>query len=131
MLENLTIQDIALFIGFLGVIFGVPFSIAKYTNSLKLQLKEMQTSIEKLETNFNNKIDDLRQEFNLKNKDILDELQRTTTELQHANSNNKILYKVVKGLIDFQVKNSQDAELKEIKKEFDEATINTATTIKL
>ena len=131
MLENLTIQDVALFISFLGVIFGVPFSIAKYTNSLKLQLKEMQTSIEKLETNFNNKIDDLRQEFNLKNKDILDELQKTTTELQHANSNNKILYKVVKGLIDFQVKNSQDIELKEIKKEFDEATINTATTINL
>lgn len=130
MLESLTISDLAWVITSLGVVFGLPFAFAKYTNNLKGQLKEMQGSIERLEENFNNKINQLKDDFNLKNKNLMDELAKTTKELEKSNNNNRVLYKVVKVLLDYEAKTSQDAELKEIKSEFDEITINTATQLK-
>lgn len=129
MLESITISDLALVITSLGVVFGLPFTFARYLSGIKTQLKEMQGAITKLEENFNNKITQLEADFNLKNKGLIEELTKTTKELEKSNSNNKVLYKVVKVLVDFEAKTSQDDEIKKIKTEFDAETINKATQL--
>lgn len=106
MFQDITIEGLASIITALTVIFGVPFAFSKYLNKMKEALSE------------------LKRESEEKDKKILEELENTRKILEKSTNLNVSLYKIVKVLLEYELKNnSNDDELKKIKEEFDSITL--------
>lgn len=110
MLSTLSITDVASIITCLGVIFGVPYSIACYKNKLTKNIDGIKQDISNLKRDFDIKLTQVKDELNTKNIQTEQELQRILQELRRSNDSNRVLFKVVKALIDFECSKNEDNE---------------------
>lgn len=128
MLEQIALSDIASIITCLGVVFGVPYAIAAYNNKIGKELESLKRDIQSLKTEFNTKLQQVKDELGRKNAQTERELEQTVAELHKSNENNRILFKTMKALLDYEItQHGGDNLLLRCREDFDDELIHNAT----